>query len=87
MGFQRIGRLGRPEAAHAANVKPGSTAVIVGDGTVGLLGVLSAKQRGAARIIAMSRHASRQKLARELGATDIVSERGEEGGERIMDLT
>ena len=74
-------------AAHAANVKPGSTAVVVGDGAVGLLGVLSAKQTGAARIIAMSRHASRQKLAREFGATDIVTERGEEGVERIMDLT
>src|SRR5216117_2338664 len=74
-------------AADAANVKPGATAVVVGDGAVGLLGVLSAKQMGAARIIAMSRHASRQKLAREFGATDIVTERGEEGVEWIMDLT
>src|SRR6266699_6507699 len=74
-------------AADAANVKPGGTVVVVGDGAVGLLGVLSAKQMGADRIIAMSRHASRQKLAREFGATDIVTERGEEGVERIMDLT
>src|SRR6516165_8723847 len=74
-------------AADAANVKPGSTAVIVGDGAVGLLGVLSAKQMGAERIIAMSRHEKRQKLAREFGATDIVPERGDEGIARIKDLT
>src|SRR2546430_11090346 len=74
-------------AADAANVKPGSTVLVVGDGAVGLLGVLSAKQRGAERIIAMSRHASRQKLAREFGATDIVTERGDEGVARIMDMT
>src|SRR2546425_4857459 len=74
-------------AADAANVKPGSTVVVVGDGAVGLLGVLSAKQMGAERIIAMSRHQSRQKLAREFGATDIVTERGDEGVERIKELT
>jgi threonine dehydrogenase-like Zn-dependent dehydrogenase len=74
-------------AAEAANVKPGSTAVIVGDGAVGLLGALSAKQMGADRIIAMSRQASRQKLAREFGATDIVIERGDEGVARIKELT
>jgi threonine dehydrogenase-like Zn-dependent dehydrogenase len=74
-------------AADAANVKPGSTVVVVGDGAVGLLGVLSAKQMGAERIIVMSRHEARQKLARELGATDIVSERGDEGVARIQDLT
>jgi threonine dehydrogenase-like Zn-dependent dehydrogenase len=74
-------------AADAANVKPGATVVVVGDGAVGLLGVLSAKQMGAERIIAMSRHEARQKLAKELGATDIVAERGGEGVERIMDLT
>ena len=74
-------------AADAANVKPGSTVVVVGDGAVGLLGVLSAKQMGAERIIAMSRHQSRQKLAREFGATDIVSERGDEGVARIKELT
>ena len=74
-------------AADAANVKPGATVVVVGDGAVGLLGVLSAKQMGAERIIAMSRHESRQKLAREFGATDIVTERGDEGIERIKQLT
>ncbi len=61
--------------------------MVVGDGAVGLLGILSAKQMGAERIIAMSRHESRQKIAREFGATDIVDERGEQGIARIMDLT
>ena len=74
-------------AADAANVKPGSTVVVVGDGAVGLLAVLSAKQMGAGRIIAMSRHESRQKLAREFGATDIVADRGDEGVARIKELT
>ena len=74
-------------AADAANVKPGKTVVVVGDGAVGLLGVLSAKQMGAERVIAMSRHPSRQKLAAEFGATDIVTERGEEGVARIKELT
>src|SRR2546421_920450 len=74
-------------AADAANVKPGSTVVVVGDGAVGLLGVLSARQMGAGRIIAMSRHESRQKLAREFGATDIVTHRGDEGVARIKELT
>src|SRR3954447_16958127 len=74
-------------AAVAAEVKPGKTAVVVGDGAVGLLAVLSAKQMGAARIIAMSRHPARQKLAREFGASDIVTERGEEGIARIKELT
>ncbi len=74
-------------AADAANVKPGSTVVVVGDGAVGLLGVLSARQMGAERIIAMSRHEKRQKLAREFGATDIVVERGDEGVKRILDMT
>lgn len=74
-------------AADAANVKPGATVVVVGDGAVGLLGVLSAKQMGAGQIIAMSRHESRQTLAREFGATDIVTERGEEGIARIKELT
>ena len=73
--------------AEAAGVRPGSTVVVVGDGAVGLLGVLSAKEMGAERIIAMSRHASRQKLAREFGATDIVTERGDEGVARVQDLT
>jgi len=74
-------------AAEAADVRPGGTAVVVGDGAVGLLGVLSAKHMGAERIVAMSRHEARQKLAREFGATDIVSERGDEGVQRIKDLT
>ena len=74
-------------AAVAANVKPGKPVAVVGDGAVGLLGVLSAKQMGAERIIAMSRHESRQKLAREFGATDIVTERGDEGVARIKELT
>jgi len=74
-------------AADAANVQPGATVVVVGDGAVGLLGVLSAKQMGAERIIAMSSHEPRQKLAREFGATDIVAERGDEGIARVKDLT
>jgi threonine dehydrogenase-like Zn-dependent dehydrogenase len=74
-------------AAEAANVKPGMTVAVVGDGAVGLLGVLSAKLRGTERIITMSRHESRQKLAREFGATDIVTERGDAGIARIKDLT
>jgi threonine dehydrogenase-like Zn-dependent dehydrogenase len=74
-------------AADAANVEPGVTVVVIGDGAVGLLGVLSARQMGAKRIIAMSRHPSRQTLAREFGATDIVTERGDEGVARIKELT
>lgn len=74
-------------AAEAAHVRRGSTTVVVGDGAVGLLGVLSAKQMGAGRIIAMSRHGARQTLARTFGATDIVTERGDEGVARIKELT
>lgn len=74
-------------AADAANVRPASTVAVVGDGAVGLLAVLSAKRMGAERIIAMSRHEARQKLAREFGATDIVTERGDEGIARIRELT
>ncbi|MFD5739632.1 zinc-dependent alcohol dehydrogenase family protein [Streptomyces massasporeus] len=74
-------------AALAAEVKPGSTAVVVGDGAVGLCGVIAAKELGAERIIAMSRHESRQKLALDFGATDIVSERGEDGTARVKELT
>ncbi|MCA1444264.1 zinc-dependent alcohol dehydrogenase family protein [Ensifer sp. IC4062] len=74
-------------AADAARVQPGSTAVVVGDGAVGLMGVLSAKQMGAEKIIAMSRHKSRQDLALEFGATHIISERGDEGVARIKELT
>ena len=74
-------------AADAARVQPGSTVVVVGDGAVGLMAVLSARQMGAGRIIAMSRHKSRQDLALEFGATDIVSERGDEGIARIKQMT
>jgi threonine dehydrogenase-like Zn-dependent dehydrogenase len=74
-------------AADAAKVKPGATVVVVGDGAVGLLGVLSASQMGAERIIAMSQHETRQRLAREFGATEIVSERGDRGITRIKELT
>jgi threonine dehydrogenase-like Zn-dependent dehydrogenase len=74
-------------AADAAQVKPGATVVVVGDGAVGLLGVLSARELGAERIIAMSRHEARSRLAREFGATDVVTERGEEGAARIKELT
>ncbi|MEE1672180.1 zinc-dependent alcohol dehydrogenase family protein (plasmid) [Streptomyces sp. WAC07094] len=74
-------------AADAAAVTPGSTAVVVGDGAVGLCAVIAAKERGAERIIVMSRYEPRQRLARGFGATDIVTERGEEGVARIKDLT
>jgi threonine dehydrogenase-like Zn-dependent dehydrogenase len=74
-------------AADAARVQPGSTVVVVGDGAVGLMGVLAAKQMRAERIIAMSRHKTRQDLALEFGATDIVSERGDAGVSRIKELT
>jgi threonine dehydrogenase-like Zn-dependent dehydrogenase len=74
-------------AADAARVQPGSTVVVVGDGAVGLMGVLASKQMGAERIIAMSRHKSRQDLALEYGATDIVAERGDDGIAKIKQLT
>lgn len=74
-------------AATAAEAGPGKTVAVVGDGAVGLMGVLAAKQLGAEKIIAMSRHADRQALAREYGATDIVAERGDAGIARIKELT
>jgi threonine dehydrogenase-like Zn-dependent dehydrogenase len=74
-------------AAVAADVRPGKTVAVVGDGAVGLMAILAARQLGAERIIAMSRHESRQKLALEFGATDIVTERGDEGAARIKDKT
>ncbi|HVW57656.1 MAG TPA: zinc-dependent alcohol dehydrogenase family protein [Rhizobiaceae bacterium] len=74
-------------AADAARVQPGSTAVVVGDGAVGLMGVLAAKEMGAEKIIAMSRHKTRQDLALEFGATHIVSERGDAGVARVKELT
>jgi threonine dehydrogenase-like Zn-dependent dehydrogenase len=73
--------------AVAAEASPGKTVAVVGDGAVGLLAVLAAKQLGAERIIAMSRHESRQRLAREYGATDIVEERGDAGVAAIKELT
>ncbi|MGC5005316.1 zinc-dependent alcohol dehydrogenase family protein [Streptomyces sp. DT203] len=74
-------------AAVAAEVKPGDTVAVVGDGAVGLCAVIAAKELGAGRIIAMSRHEPRQKLAREFGATDIVAQRGDDGIARIKELT
>src|ERR671923_1388226 len=73
--------------AVAAEAGPGKTVAVVGDGAVGLLAMLAAKQLGAERIIAMSRHESRQRLAREYGATDIVEERGDEAVARVKELT
>lgn len=74
-------------AAVAAEAGPGKTVAVVGDGAVGLLGILAARELGAERIIAMSRHADRQALAQEFGATDIVEERGEEGVAKLKELT
>jgi threonine dehydrogenase-like Zn-dependent dehydrogenase len=73
--------------ADAAHVQPGKTVAVVGDGAVGLCAVIAAKQIGAERIIAMSRHETRQQLAREFGATDIVTARGDEGVARIKEMT
>ena len=73
--------------AVAAEVAPGKSVAVVGDGAVGLLGVLAASRLGAERIMVMSRHESRQKMALEFGATDIIEERGDEGAARIKDLT
>ncbi|NLE79947.1 MAG: zinc-dependent alcohol dehydrogenase family protein [Rhodococcus sp.] len=74
-------------AAVAAAAGPGKTVAVVGDGAVGLLGILAAKQLGAERIVAMSRHTDRQELARRFGATDIVTERGADGVAKIKELT
>ena len=74
-------------AAVSADVRPGGTVVVVGDGAVRLCGVLSAAQLGAERIIAMSRHADRQAIARQFGATDIIAERGDAGIEQVHELT
>ena len=74
-------------AAVAAGVTAGATVAVVGDGAVGLLAVLSANQMGAGRVIIMSRHEARQQLALQFGATDIVTERGDEGVARLKDLT
>ena len=74
-------------AAVVAGVEPGKTAAVVGDGAVGLCGVIAAKRLGAEQIILLGRHADRIALAREFGATDVVSERGDEGVERVLELT
>lgn len=74
-------------AAVRAGVTQGSTAVVIGDGAVGLLAVLSAKQLGAEQIVLMGRHPGRTDLGREFGATDVVAERGEEGIEKVRELT
>ena len=73
--------------AVAADVKPGKTVAVVGDGAVGLLAVLAARQLGAEQVIAVSRHEPRQKLARVFGATDIITERGDDGAARVRELT
>jgi threonine dehydrogenase-like Zn-dependent dehydrogenase len=73
--------------AVAAAAGPDQRVAVVGDGAVGLLGILSAKQLGAEQIIALSRHEARQQLAREFGATDIVAERGDEGVAAVKELT
>jgi threonine dehydrogenase-like Zn-dependent dehydrogenase len=74
-------------AAVSARVRPGSTVVVVGDGAVGLCGVLAASTMGAGRVIAMSRHEPRQEIARRFGATDVVAERGKEGAAVVAELT
>src|SRR4051812_21471011 len=73
-------------AADAANVQPGNTVAIAGDGAVGLCAVIAARHMGAERVIMMSRHEKRQQLALEFGATDIVTERGDAGVARIRDM-
>lgn len=74
-------------SAFSAEVKPGDTVAVIGDGAVGLCGVIGAKLRGAKRIILLSHHEDRAKLGREFGATDIVSERGEDAVKKVMELT
>ncbi|MET8248101.1 alcohol dehydrogenase catalytic domain-containing protein [Streptomyces sp. NPDC005202] len=74
-------------AARQARIRPGDTVTVIGDGAVGLLAVLSAKQLGAERIILMGRHKDRTDLGRDFGATDVVAERGEEGIAKVRELT
>jgi threonine dehydrogenase-like Zn-dependent dehydrogenase len=74
-------------AASRAGITGGETVTVIGDGAVGLLAVLSARQLGAERIILMGRHSTRTELGIEFGATDVVAERGDEGIERVRDLT
>jgi threonine dehydrogenase-like Zn-dependent dehydrogenase len=73
--------------AVSARVKPGDTVVVVGDGAVGLCAVLAAAQMGAEKVVAMSRHADRQEIARRFGATHVVEERGKEGAARVKEIT
>ena len=73
-------------AAVSARVEPGKDVVVVGDGAVGLLGVLAAKRLGAERIVLMGHHEDRTDLGREFGATDVVAERGEEGEQKVRDI-
>jgi len=74
-------------AAVCAGVKPGDTAVVVGDGAVGLCGVIAAQAMGAERIVALSRHAPRQELARAFGATHVVAARGDDAIAEVLELT
>ena len=74
-------------AAMAARVQEGDTVVVVGDGAVGLSGVLAAARMGAERVVAMSQHEERHKIARSLGATDVIAERGEAGEAAVLELT
>lgn len=74
-------------AALAAKVGPGKTVAVIGDGAVGLCGVIAARRLGAEQIIIMGRHPDRIALAKEFGATDVVSERGEEAAERVREMT
>ena len=74
-------------AAVAARIEPGDSVVVVGDGAVGLCGVLAARQMGAERIIAMSRHEPRQAIATKFGATHVVAERGKEGAAAVLEIT
>jgi threonine dehydrogenase-like Zn-dependent dehydrogenase len=73
--------------AVSARVRPGSTVVVVGDGAVGLCGVLAAAHMGAEKVVAMSRHEPRQEIARRFGATHVVPERGDEGVAAVMEIT
>ena len=74
-------------AARVANVKPGDTVIVLGDGAVGLCAIIAAKMRGASRIISTSRHADREALAREFGATENIATRGEEGIKQLLETT
>lgn len=74
-------------AAASAGIKQGDTVAVVGDGAVGLCAIIGAKRLGATRIIALSRNPDRQKLAKEFGATDVVSERGEEANKKVLEMT